>query len=200
MKKIIILILLLTINGFGLYYRETSNIIDEKGNFLGRKIAILSDEGKFYCQTIWIYSIEDYNFLIEINHPCEFVADKKISIGKKISIIKEKDIFASIILNIKGNGIEKYYQFLIKSKEGFIFSNCGNKSNINEIYNILNGSNIKQIRDFLDVLLNDEENVFGLIFSDYYKPKAKYKFIEVNYPCGELEKKFSIDCYEGLKK
>lgn len=96
--------------------------------------------------------------------------------------------------------MEKYYQFIIKTEEGFIFSNCGKKSDLSDIYNILNGSETKQIRDFLDILLNDEYNVFGLTLSEFYKPKSKYKFLEMKIPCGELEKIFSLSCSEIIRK
>lgn len=200
MKKFMIFILFLSLNTFALYFRETYSIVDEKGKFLGKKVAIASDEGKFYCQMISIYSIDNYYFLIEMLFPCEFMKSKGIPLGKKISTLSEKDSFISIILNIKGNEIEKYYQFIFRTEEGFTFSNCGKKSNLSDIYNILNGSQTKQIRDFLDILLNDEYNVFGLIFSEFYKPKSKYNFLEMKMPCGELENIFSLPCSETIRK
>lgn len=101
MKKFMLFILFLSLNTFALYYRETYNVFDEKGKSLGKKVAITSDEGKFYCQMISIYSIDNYYFLIEMLFPCEFMKGKGIPLGKKISTILRKRFLYNYYIKYK---------------------------------------------------------------------------------------------------
>lgn len=184
----------MSINLFGLYFREAYKIFDEKGLQIGKKITILSDEEKLYRQIISIYSIGNYNFMIE----AILVYDGK---KEKNSLVEmfERDNFLAVTLHIKGNDIEEYYIFFVKTKEGLLFSNCGKKANLTDFYNILSNNKIKQVRDFLDIMLNDEDNGVGVLFLELHKPKNRYTFEEYELPCGELEKFFSVPCSE-IKK
>ncbi len=199
MTRILIFILIVSTNGFGFYYRQTYNIIDEKGLQIGKKITIMSDEDKLYRQINSIYNIGNYNFMIEAIFTNDDKTDKLKKEKNSFAERYNKDNFLAVMLSIKGNEIEEYYIFLIKSKEGFMFSNCGKKANLDDFYSILNNHKIKQVVHFLDVLLNDEDNGVGLFFSELYKPKNRYTFEECELSCGKLENIFSVPCSENKK-
>lgn len=184
----------MSINLFAFYYREAYNIIDEKLSKIGEKITIFTDEQKLYRQIISIYSLDDYYFMVEAILSKEGENEKNLFFEKF-----DKDNFLAVTLSIKSKDIEEYYIFLIKSKEGFLFSNCGKKADLTDFYNILANNKLKQVRDFLEILLNDENNGIGLFFMELFKPKNKYIFEEVKLACGRLEKVFSVPCLE-LKK